>query len=47
MLAYVDNRAVARRAVRDEDRQERSARIRKGYKKAMLKHPKIIANLAQ
>lgn len=47
MLAYVDNRADARRDSRAEDRKARSARIREGYKKAMKKYPKIIANLAE
>lgn len=47
MLAYAENRAVARRAVREEDRKQRSERIRQGYEKAMVKFPKIIANLAK
>ena len=34
-------------ACRGENRQERSDRIKRGYKSAMKKYPKIIANLAQ
>lgn len=47
MLAYADNRAVARRAQANCDRKERSDRIRKGYENAMNRFPKIIANLAE
>ncbi len=47
MLAFVDNRKVKQRAARREDRDGRSKRIREGYKLAMKKYPKIIANLAE
>jgi hypothetical protein len=47
MLAFADNRAFARRPVRDDARDKRKARIRQGYEKAMNKYPKIIANLAE
>lgn len=47
MLAFADNRAFARHAAHDSARDERKARIRQGYDKAMKKYPKIIANLAE
>jgi hypothetical protein len=47
MLAFADNGAFARRAARDDARDERKARIRQGYEKAMNKYPQIIANLAE